>query len=63
MYRSLAVRTLAVTGLVCILSTPVPAAADVCVSAWTGPGGTGAVVIIGDGPCWPEPPPSPPPPP
>lgn len=62
-YRSFAVRTLAVTGLLCILSAPVPAAADVCVSAWTGPGGSGAVVVIGDGPCLPSPPHPPPPPP
>ncbi len=64
LYGSLLARPLAAAALVWLLAAPVPAAADSCASAITGPGGSHTpVATAGRGPCSPTPPPSPPPPP
>ncbi len=65
LYGSLLARPVAALALVWMLSTPVPAAADSCAYATTGPGGSNtSVAVIGSGGCTPRPtPPSPSPPP
>lgn len=62
LYGSLLARPLAALALVWLLAAPVPAAADSCAYATTGPDGSNtSVAVVGPGACSPRPTPPPPP--